>query len=124
MSNLFRPVYYAINNIGVSILEQFQNYTLFPVSLKSFSWASFGYASFIVFLIGWLVYKHGRLYCNTVCPVGTLLGFISRFQFSKYRFTRVYVQVVEFVAPIAKPNVLIQKTNPLISRDASAAWIV
>lgn len=82
-STLIRPVYYTINNIGVSILEQFQNYTLFPVDLKSFSWASFGYASFFVILIGWLVYKHGRLYCNTVCPVGTLLGLISRFSIFK-----------------------------------------
>jgi ferredoxin len=26
-----------------------------------------------------MAYKKGRLYCNTVCPVGTLLGYLSRF---------------------------------------------
>ena len=25
--------------------------------------------------IGWLAWKYGRIWCNTVCPVGTLLGF-------------------------------------------------
>jgi len=30
-------------------------------------------------LVGAMAFLRGRLYCNTVCPVGTLLGFISRF---------------------------------------------
>lgn len=33
--------------------------------------------------IGILSWKYGRLYCNTICPVGTILGSISRF--SKFR---------------------------------------
>ena len=84
-STLIRPVYYTLNNVAVSILEQFQNYTLFLVSPKSYSWISFGYSSFFVMLIGWLVYKHGRLYCNTVCPVGTALGLISRISWFKIK---------------------------------------
>jgi ferredoxin len=34
-------------------------------------------------LVTWLSYKYGRLYCNTVCPVGSLLGVMSKF--SLYR---------------------------------------
>ncbi|MEA2061909.1 MAG: 4Fe-4S binding protein [Thermodesulfobacteriota bacterium] len=29
-------------------------------------------------LVGWTSARHGRLFCNTVCPVGTLLGLVSK----------------------------------------------
>lgn len=35
--------------------------------------------------IGWLAWKYGRTWCNTVCPVGTLLGFLSRYSFGRIR---------------------------------------
>lgn len=28
---------------------------------------------------GWVAWRNGRTYCNAICPVGTFLGFISRF---------------------------------------------
>ncbi len=37
-----------------------------------------GLAVAIMGLIFILAYKRGRIYCNTLCPVGTLLGLISR----------------------------------------------
>ena len=36
----------------------------------------------ILFILAW---RNGRTYCNTVCPVGTVLGFLSRF--SLFRIT-------------------------------------
>lgn len=30
-------------------------------------------------LVAALAWKHGRLYCNTICPVGTTLGLVSRY---------------------------------------------
>ena len=30
-------------------------------------------------MIGVLAWKHGRTWCNTICPVGSVLGFFSRF---------------------------------------------
>jgi formate hydrogenlyase subunit 6/NADH:ubiquinone oxidoreductase subunit I len=30
-------------------------------------------------IIGVLAWRHGRTYCNTVCPVGTILSFFARF---------------------------------------------
>lgn len=29
--------------------------------------------------VAWISWKNGRLLCNTICPVGTTLGFISRY---------------------------------------------
>ena len=32
----------------------------------------------VLFLLAW---RNGRTYCNTICPVGTVLGFVARFSF-------------------------------------------
>ncbi len=85
ISNLVRPVYYTLNNVLVWVLNQFGNYSLFKVELKSYSWTSFGYSVALLGLIGWFVYKQGREYCNSVCPVGTFLGLISRFSIFRIR---------------------------------------
>ena len=33
--------------------------------------------------IGWSAFYRGRLYCNTLCPVGTFLGFLSKYSIFK-----------------------------------------
>jgi len=38
--------------------------------------------------IGYFAWKRGRLFCNTICPVGTLLGEVSRFSLLKVNFDR------------------------------------
>ena len=38
-------------------------------------------ATFII--IGVLAWKNGRTYCNTICPVGTVLGVLARFSWFK-----------------------------------------
>ena len=35
---------------------------------------------FVLFVLAW---RNGRTYCNTICPVGTVLGFISRYSIFK-----------------------------------------
>lgn len=47
------------------------------LSPKSLPVAAIAVATFII--IGVLAWRGGRTYCNTVCPVGTVLGFVSRF---------------------------------------------
>lgn len=84
-SNLFRPLWYFINNTGAWVLGKFENYSLYRVEMKSYSWASFGYSLGVFGLILWLVYKHGRLYCNTVCPVGAFLGLAAKFSLFRIR---------------------------------------
>ena len=37
----------------------------------------------LLFVLAW---RGGRTYCNTICPVGTVLSFIARFSWLKIRF--------------------------------------
>ena len=85
ITNVFRPVYMAGNNLLAGIFNHFNNFTFYTVDITILSLFSFiiGLLTFII--IGLLAYKYGRTYCNTICPVGSILGFVSRFSLLKVR---------------------------------------
>lgn len=49
------------------------------VKLAAASAAGTAIAIITIGLIGWLASRNGRTFCNSICPVGTSLGFISRY---------------------------------------------
>ncbi len=77
-SNLVRPVVLLVNNAAATLLNQVGVHFLYQVQWAVIAPLSAGVAVVFLFLITWLAAKHGRLYCNTGCPVGTLLGLFSR----------------------------------------------
>jgi ferredoxin len=77
------PPVVEANNWLSPVLTSRGIYTLFPVSIPSVRWEILVFPALMLLLVLWLSARHGRLYCNTVCPVGTLLGYVSRF--SLYR---------------------------------------
>lgn len=83
--NLFKPVYAAGNNLLENILVRFDNYSLYRVDISVRSWVSFVVALVTLLTIGFLAFRYGRLYCNTICPVGTLLGLLSKYSLFKIR---------------------------------------
>ncbi len=78
-AELFAPVYRLGNNILAWIAERAGSYAFYSVDVWIKSAATFTIATVTLAAIGFLSWKHGRTWCNTVCPVGTVLGFISRF---------------------------------------------
>lgn len=77
-SSLFAPVYQLINNGLAYISEAVDSYAFYPkdVWLKSLPVTIVAIVTFVtLFVTAW---KGGRIWCNSVCPVGTILGFISR----------------------------------------------
>ncbi|MDR2979850.1 MAG: 4Fe-4S binding protein [Bacteroidales bacterium] len=85
-SNLFAPIYQGINNILAYFAERANSYAFYSVTIwiKSVSAFIVAIASLTtVFILAW---RSGRTYCNTICPVGTVLGFVSRFSIFKPRF--------------------------------------
>jgi polyferredoxin len=83
---LFQPVWKAGNNVLASIAERMDSYAFYSVDvwLKSLPVLIIAAVTFLVVVI--LAWKHGRTYCNTICPVGTFLSLISRFSWMKIRF--------------------------------------
>lgn len=56
-----------------------------PTPLSPSPWPAALAAIALLALIAWLAVARGRLWCNTVCPVGTILGFFSRFALFRLR---------------------------------------
>lgn len=83
--HVFRPVYQAGNNVLAAVLNHWRNYTLYHTDIYVLSFFSLGIGLLTFTGIGFIAYRYGREWCNTVCPVGTLLGFISRYALWKVR---------------------------------------
>ncbi len=78
-SNLFAPVWSWGNNLLAYMAERADSYAFYQteVWLKSLPVFIVAAVSFVVLTV--LAWRNGRTYCNTVCPVGTVLGFIARY---------------------------------------------
>lgn len=84
-SNLLRPAVIGANNLIAAGLNANGNYSLYDVPITTVTWISLSAASFILVILLFTTWRHGRLYCNTICPVGTGLGLLSRFSLYKVR---------------------------------------
>jgi polyferredoxin/Fe-S-cluster-containing hydrogenase component 2 len=84
-TNIFKPVYLAINNLVAAVGNYFNNYHFYEMDIFVASISSLVIAGFTLLIIGFLSYKYGRLYCNTICPVGTVLGFLAKFSLFKIK---------------------------------------
>jgi len=78
ISQLFGPLYQWGNNILAHFAERADSYAFYTVDiwLKSITALVVAGSTFIV--IGIFAWKSGRGYCNTICPVGTLLALASQ----------------------------------------------
>ncbi len=76
--NLFAPLYQWGNNLLAS-LEPADSYLLYTAEIwmKSLPTLIVSGITFVVIIV--LAWLYGRAYCNTICPVGTILGFLARF---------------------------------------------
>ena len=83
-THLLRPLYMAGNNLMASVFNHFGNYTFYHVEVFLLGASSLVVALLTFLFIGYLAWRFGRTYCNTLCPVGTVLGFLSRY--SMFRF--------------------------------------
>lgn len=82
-SNLFAPLYAWGNNLLAYLAERVDSYAFYSTEVWVKSWITFGIASLTFAVLGVLAWRNGRTYCNTVCPVGTILGFLARFSWFK-----------------------------------------
>ncbi|HLP06964.1 MAG TPA: 4Fe-4S binding protein [Opitutaceae bacterium] len=76
-SMLFRPLVTTVNNWLVAPANALGLDALYRVPPQ---WAAVGALALpaaMLLLIAVLAARRGRLYCNTICPVGTLLGLLS-----------------------------------------------
>ena len=78
-SNLLAPVYQLGNNFLAWIAERAGSYAFYSTEVWIRSGATFAVAAATFAVVAVLAWKHGRTWCNTICPVGSVLGLFSRF---------------------------------------------
>ena len=78
-SNLMAPLYQWGNNFFAWIAERADSYAFYSTEVWIRSWATFAIAAATFAVVAVLAWKNGRTWCNTICPVGSFLGFFSRF---------------------------------------------
>ncbi len=83
--NLFQPIYILANNALAYIAERADSYAFYGRDVWMRSLPTFIIAAVTFVVVGLLAWRGGRTYCNTICPVGTVLSFFARFSWFKVR---------------------------------------
>lgn len=83
---LLQPLWQLGNNVLASFAETVDSYAFYSVSVWMKSLSALAVTVVTCGCIAVLAWRNGRTYCNTICPVGTVLGFLSRFSLLKVRF--------------------------------------
>ena len=88
VNSLFKPLYDMLNNwlAGMDAANDRYNFTEVQIWMRSVT--TFVVAIATLVILGALALWKGRLYCNTICPIGTLLSFCSRYPLLRVRFDK------------------------------------
>ena len=88
VNSLFKPLYDLLNNWLASMDAAHDRYNFTEVQIWTRSVTTFVVALVTLLILAFLAWRKGRLYCNSICPVGTMLSFFSRFSLLRVRFDK------------------------------------
>ncbi|MDE6022846.1 MAG: 4Fe-4S binding protein, partial [Muribaculaceae bacterium] len=77
--SLLSPIWQWGNNILAGWAERNESYAFYSVDVWLKGGITLGVAIVTLVVLGFLAWRNGRTYCNTICPVGTVLGFLSKY---------------------------------------------
>ena len=83
---LLQPLWMLGNNVLASLAERYDSYAFYSTDVWMRSVPVFAVALLTLVVLAVLAWRNGRTYCNTICPVGTLLSALARFSWFKVRF--------------------------------------
>jgi len=83
VTHLLSPLWMSVNNLLARVSDKYEWYFITKQTIYLQSIEALLLSMLSLFVIGFIALKYGRLYCNTICPVGTMLGMLSRFSLCK-----------------------------------------
>ena len=86
MTMILQPVWKWGNNLLAAMAESMDSYAFYEVDVWLKSMPVLLIAALTLLILLLLAWRNGRTYCNTICPVGTVLSFFSRFSLLKIHF--------------------------------------
>lgn len=78
-NTLIQPLYMWANNLLAYLAERADSYAFYSVDVWLKSLPTLIVAGAFLVLVFILAWRNGRTYCNTICPVGTILGYIAKY---------------------------------------------
>jgi len=86
-TTLLQPLWKTGNNVLAGIAEQQDSYAFYHVetTVPNITIVTI-IAVMTLVVLAVLAWRNGRTYCNTTCPVGTLLSFLSRYSWLRIHF--------------------------------------
>ncbi|MDO4737169.1 MAG: 4Fe-4S dicluster domain-containing protein [Bacteroidales bacterium] len=85
VASLLQPAYIEINNLLALWSEANDNYMFYQVEQHNNPMILIVIAAVTAIILLVLAFKNGRTYCNTICPVGTVLGYLAKFSLGKIK---------------------------------------
>lgn len=79
VQSLLAPLYALVNNGLAAVAERVGSYAFYETEVWLRSGLTLGIALVTLAVLVVISYRRGRLWCNTVCPVGGLLSLVSRY---------------------------------------------
>ena len=83
---IFQPIWKGCNNLLAMAAEHYESYAFYSIDTWVRSLPVLIIAAITLVVLFILAWRGGRTYCNTICPVGTILSFFSRFSWLKVHF--------------------------------------
>ena len=83
---IFQPIWKLGNNLLAMLVERMDSYAFYSIDtwMRSLPVLIIAVLTLVVLVV--LAWRGGRTYCNTICPVGTILSFFARFSWLKIHF--------------------------------------
>lgn len=82
---LFKPLIVLTNNLVAIPIQEAGYYSLYKMEVLQVGWFLFFFHLVLLIVIGWMAFHRGRLFCNTICPAGTFLGWLSKISLFKVK---------------------------------------
>jgi ferredoxin len=112
-AQIFNPLLMHMNNLAAFTLEKFNIYLIYPIEIKAFYFVAALFPVIFLATVLYLSYKRGRLYCNSICPVGTLLGLISKFTIFKLQIDKSTCEGCGVCARVCKSECIEKSTKEI-----------
>jgi len=110
---LVKPVFILINNFSSKQLAASNIFWFKPIETTGYSLFAIIFSSAFLILVLWFSIAKGRLYCNTVCPVGAFLGLISKASVFKIRINEESCTSCGLCSSVCKAGCIENKTHQL-----------
>ncbi|MCH5174320.1 MAG: 4Fe-4S dicluster domain-containing protein [Prevotellaceae bacterium] len=85
VATMLQPIYININNVLAQWAEANDSYQFYEVEPRNNPAVLLVVAAVTALILFVLAFRNGRTYCNTICPVGTVLGAMAKLSFFKMR---------------------------------------